>query len=322
MASLLNIGVCGADGSLATGKPFCDIIKGRMKGVIFADNGVTFSAADLASQTTMTTALQGYARAARGGRMYPIWNLNNFEDKTGDPNRGGVGNLTTKQIITSSPVPAFDIAHSGGELLHKKLLELEVGSYDIFLVDANNVVYGRSTSTTGELAGFKIYQNYVYPSKFIVSDAVNQYRFEVTLDSYQEYRDSASFFVADSAIGSINGINNVVITLFNQTTNVAKLKIVADGGKNLFDLTAIKTALCTAGAIISTNHQTGVAGTITSVVATDTTNKVFTVTTDSTEYAALSSGQKLDLNLTTPALLYALGIDGFESTGYVQITHA
>jgi len=319
MASLLNIGVCGADGSLATGKPFCDIIKGRMKGIIFADEGVTFSAADMASQSAFSTAVQTKSRAARGSRIYPIWNLNNFEDKTGDPNRGGVGNLTTKQIVTSSPIPAFDIAHSGGELLHKKLLQLEVGTYDIFLVDANNVVYGKEAST-GELGGYTVYQNYVYPSKFIVSDAVNQYRFEVTLDSYQEYRDDASFFVASSAIGSIEGINNVVVTLFNQTTNVAKIKLVADGGKNLFDLAAIKTALTTAGAIIATNDQTGAAFTITSVAASDTTNKVFTVTLDSTAYTALSSGDTITIDMAAPSVLFGLGIDGFESTGGVQVT--
>lgn len=321
MASLLNIGVCGADGELATGKPFCDLIKGRMKGVIFADNGVTFSEADMASQTTFAAAVQTKSRAARGSRIYPIWNLNNFEDKTGDPNRGGVGNLTTKQIITSSPIPQFDIAHSGGELLHKKLLQLEVGSYDIFLVDSNNVVYGKATST-GELGGYTIYQNYVYPSKFIVSDAVNQFRFEVTLDSYQEYRDSASFFAADSSIADINGINNVVVTLFNQTTNVAKIKLVADGGKNLFDLSSIKTAMTTAGSIIATNKQTGASFTITSVAATDTTNKVFTVTLDNTAYGLLSSGDKVTIDMAAPSVLYANAIDGFESTGGVDVTHA
>lgn len=322
MASLLNVGNCDVNSLLATGLPYCDIKKSRLYGVIFLDDGVVVPAASMASQSAFNTWLATAAQAARGSRAYPLIGVfNNFEEQTPTPNKAGVGNLTTKQIVIDDPIPVLSLAHSKGELLQKKLMQLEVGVYDVLLVDKNYEVYG-VTQSNGDLGGFSIYQTYVYPGKFLGSDAVNQYQFEITLDSLQEYKQSSGVFGASSAVGNIYGLNNVVVTLFNQTTNVAKIKLVADGNKNLYDLLAIKTALTTAGSIIATNYQTGASFTITSVAASDTTNKVFTVTLDSTAYAALISGDKVTINMAAPSVLSGNGIVGFESTGGVEVEKA
>lgn len=313
----MNTGVCGPDGTLATGKPFCDIIKGRMKGLLYADQGVTFSEADMASQATFLAAVALKSRAPRGSRVYPLWDLNDFDDNTPEPATGSLGNLTTKTIYTTDPVPAFSFGYPGGELLLKKLLQLEVGQYDLFLVDSNFVVYGKGL-TSGELGGYTVYQNYVFPSKFIGQDAVKQYRFTVTLNSYQEYRADASFFVANSGIGAINGINNVVLEVVDHTTNVVKVSFIADGGKDMTNL--FPTAMATAANILVTKDSDGTPFTVTSRVVVAGTPGYVLITLDSTAYTAAPSLTKINFNMAAPSVLKTNGIDGFESTGQVQIT--
>lgn len=320
MASLLNVGNCDVNSLLATGLPYCDIKKSRLYGVIFLDDGVVVPAASMASQAAFTTWLAAASQAARGSRAYPLIGVfNNFEEQTPTPNKASVGNLTTKQIVVDDPIPVLSLAHSKGELLHKKLMQLEVGTYDVLLVDKNYEVFG-VTQANGDLAGYSIYQTYVYPGKFLGSDAVNQYHFEITLDSLQEFKQNSGVFGAAAAIGNIFGLNNVVITQFSLASNTLKIKLVADGNKNLFDLSAIKTALTSVGAIVAIKDSDGSSFTITSVAATDTTNKVFTVVLDSTMWTALSSTATISVNMTTATLLAALGIVGFESTGALTVT--
>lgn len=321
MASLLDVGNCDTNSLLNTGIPYCDIKKGRLYGVILLDDGVVVPAASMGSQALFNTWLATAAQAARGSRAYPLIGVfNNFDEQTPTPNKASVGNLTTKQVVIDDPIPVLSLAHSKGELLHKKLMQLEVGNYDVLLVDKSYEVYGVRQSN-GDLGGYSIYQTYVYPGKFLGSDAVNQYHFEITLDSLQEFKQNSGVFGASAAIGNIAGLNNVVVSLFNQTTNVEKISFIADGNKNLFDLSAISTVfVANSGAIIATNKQTGASFTITSVAATDIANKVFTVTLDSTLYAALTTGDKVTINLAAPSVLKGLGIVGFESLGGVDVT--
>jgi len=320
MASILNIGQCGLASTLNTGVPFCDVLRDRPAMAIYLDQGKSFTPSDLATAASFLAALTTATRAVRGVRAFPIPNLKNFTDNTPDPTTGGVGNLDTKTRIVDDPTPDFTFAVSGGELYQKKLQGLEVGVYDVMIVDRKGVVYGR-TNSSGNFQGFSVYENYVYVPKFLGTDAVEQYRFKTTLSSFQEYKSMASFVVVGAGIFALTGINNVVVSLFSQTTNVGRFTFVADGGKDLAALYA--TEILVAANITATNAQTGAPITVTSrtLDATTTPNQVV-ITIDSTAYAALASGDKININLAIPSVLKTNGIDGFESTGAAQMTKA
>jgi hypothetical protein len=307
MSDIINVANCARQDSVFNvGVPPCDLAKGKIKGVIFADKGVTFSAADCASATAFIAAVKTKTTAARGGRVYPIWDLLNFEDNTGDPSTGSVGNLSTATIVTSDAVPAFSFGYNGSEARHRRMAEMAGASLDIFFVDDKFAVYG--TLVEGEFAGFSVLQAYVDTSKFIVSDSVNQYRFRVTLGSISEYRENSAYVVANSGITAAAGLVNVNLSVLSNASNVYKIKFVADGGTDLEPLYGATVAGLT---FTAENLETGAAFTVTSV-ADDTALDALTVTLDSTAYGLLASGDRVQLNGPLAAALAGAGVKPYE----------
>lgn len=318
MADLLNIPNCGGiNSTFNSGDPLCDVIRDKPYMLILLDAGVGFNAAERASVTTFVAALKAKTRAPRGSRAYVIKDLTNFADTSAAPGKASIGNLSTQQITITDAIPSFDFEHRKGELFHKQLTTAENASLTLMIVDAKYLVLG-TVNSGGLLTGFSLNEFYVGLPKFANASTPANYPFSIALASITEYKENIGLFQADATIVSVSGINNVALSLFSQVTNVANIKLVSTGGKDIGSM--YSTELAAIGAWNSTNDQTGAPGTITSV--TWNAGGYFVVTTDSTEYAALTAGQKLDINLASTAALSALAVDGFESTGYVQIVHA
>lgn len=307
MADIKNLANCASPDSIFNvGVPPCDLAKKKIKGIIFADKSVTFSTADTASVAAFIAAVKLKATAARGGRVYPIWDILNFEDSTGDPATGSVGNLSTATIVTNDAVPAFRFGYNGTEARHRRLAAMNGASLDIFIVDDAYAVYG--TLVGGEFGGFSVLQAYAYTSKFIVSDSVNQYSFRVTLGDITEYRENSQYIVANSGITAAAGIVNVQLSEFSKVGGAVKVLATADGGTNLEPVytTAISALTWTA-----TNLQTGLAHTVTSV-ADAPADDAYLVTLDSTMWTALGSGDKVQINGPSAAALSGANVKYYE----------
>lgn len=307
LADILNIPNCAtADTEFNTGVPLCRLKKKKIIGVIFADSGVYFSAAHRASAAAFLTELETKTTAARGSRAYPLWNIRNFEDQTGEPQKGALGNLTSSQANISDGIPVMNFGYDGDEIQHQVLSIIETGSYSVFLVDENYVVYG--TKSGDNMVGFSVEDIYVPLSKFPVSDYVNQYSFNITFSSMTEWKSNSAFVVTTSGITAKVGLINITLSQYSLVSNVVKLYMIAKGGTNVEPLygAALDGLTWTAQ-----NATTGAAITVTSV-ATDPTNDVMTVTIDSTEYTALASGTQIKILGPTPAAMAAVSIKPFE----------
>lgn len=308
MASILNVPDCASvDTVFNSGKPLCDFIKGiPKKGVLLLDKGTTFSSSDLASVSAFVAALKAKTYAARGGRVYPIWDIDNFEEDVPDPTTGAVGNMTTEQIFVSDPLPAFRIGYGGGEIQHARVGAMSGGSYDFMIVDDNYTVYGTSTASGG-MKGWSTSQIFVYPSKFRVADAVNQYSFRIQLGSIAEYRENSAQVKANSAILSAYGLINVPLSELTKTANVVKVQAIADGGTNLEPIytTAISGLTWTA------KKSDGSAFTVTSV-ADNSVDKAYNVTLDTTMWTALPSGGTVTIYGPTASALAGASIAPYE----------
>lgn len=307
LADILNIPNCAtADTEFNTGVPLCRLKKKKIIGVIFADSGVYFTAAHRASAAAFLTELDTKTTAARGSRAYPLWNIRNFEDQTGEPQKGALGNLTTSQANIADGIPVMNFGYDGDEIQHQVLSIIETGSYSVFLVDENYVVYG--TKSGDNMIGFSIEDIYVPLSKFPVSDFVNQYSFNITFSSMTEWKSNSAFVVTTSGITAKVGLINITLSQYSLVSNVAKLYMIAKGGTNVEPLygAALDGLTWTAQ-----NATTGAAITVTSV-ATDATNDVMGVTIDSTEYTALASGTTIKILGPTPAAMAAVSIKPFE----------
>jgi hypothetical protein len=154
--NILNLANCASpDSVFNVGIPLCDLAKKKIRAVLFADSGVSFTGAEIASVQAFINAVKTKTTAARGGRVYPIWDLLNFEDSTGDPSTGGVGNLSTATIITNDAVPVFRFGYGGTEARHKRMSAMTGASLDIFLIDEQYAVYGRDNGNNG-FSGYSV----------------------------------------------------------------------------------------------------------------------------------------------------------------------
>ncbi|CAL7961485.1 hypothetical protein GAMM_230006 [Gammaproteobacteria bacterium] len=307
-ATIVGLANCASPDSIFNvGVPPCDLKKKKMKGVIFADAGVAFTGADIASKAAFIQAVKDKCTAARGSRVYPIWDLLNFVDNTGEPGTGSIGNLTTATIIVNDAIPAFRYGYNGTEARHKRIAQISGASLDVFFVDEGWTVYGTDDGAGG-FKGFNVLQAYADTSKFPVADAVDQYSLRITLGSISEYRDNSLYVVADSTLSTAFGLVNINLSKFSQVANVFKTYIKADGGTDLYTLYGAALAALTWTA---TNLQTNAAFTITSV-ATDGANGVLVITFDSTAFTALASGDRLQLNMPTTAAMAAASVKPFE----------
>lgn len=317
MATILNIPNCGATSTGNTGKEGCDLVRKTFKGMILTDPSVEFDSSDLASLSAFVAAVNAGVIAARGSRVYPIHDIVNFEDNTSEATQGSLGNLVNTQIDLSDAIPSFLLRHYNGEAFHKKLARFKSQSVRVIFYDDAYTLFGTADSN-GKFKGYSVAQFRTLPAKF--GDASNpaQYPFRIVLSSAAEYVDNAAFVIGDSSISSINGLIDVVLSMFSQSTNVIKIAGVTEGaGTNIIELYNGELDAAAAWSVL--NAQTGAAFTVTSYVY-DSTNKVMTITLDSTAYTALTSGQKVTIDFVSASALSALGVTPYESKGKVTIT--
>jgi hypothetical protein len=155
---IINLAGGSGGGSIFnTGVPPTDLTKKKMKGVLLMDSGVFFTPSDCASVASFISAVKNKTVAARGGRVYPLFDLLNFEDNTGDPTTGSVGNLTTATIVTSDAVPSFRLGYNGSEARHKNMAAMNSMSLDVMFIDEGYNVYG--TKEGVNFAGFGVLQH-------------------------------------------------------------------------------------------------------------------------------------------------------------------
>lgn len=312
MADIMNLANCATPDSLFnTGIPLCDIAKGRIRGVIYLDKGVYFSPAHMASVATFIAELKTKTTAARGSRAYPIFDLLNFEDNTGDPATGSTGNLTSATIVTQEAVPSFRFGYNGTEARHKRMALMNGAALDVMFVDDKYTVYG--TQDGVNFKGFSVLQPYTDVSKFIVSDSVNQYAFRITLGDISQYRENSAYVSTNSGLFAAQGLINVQLVELSNASNVYKIQAIADGGTNLEPLYGAAIAGLTWTA---KKNSDGTSFTITSV-ADDTTLDAFTVTFDSTMFTALASGASITLYGPTSAALAGASVKPFEMISVV-----
>lgn len=307
MKNILDVANCAKkDSRFNTGVPLCDIVKKKIRGVLFMDKGVTFTGSEINSVAAFIQAVKAKTIAPRGQRVYPVFDLLNFEETTGEASTGATGNLTTATIRTSNATPSFTIGYSGSEARHKNMSAMEGMSLDFMLLDEQFAVYG--TEKEGGIGGFAVLEAYTNTSKFIISDAVNQYSFVVSLANISEYKDNSMYVVTNSGILTAVGVINIGLEEFDHSANVLKLAVIADGGQDLYDLHGAAIAALEFSA---RNLEDNSVIPVTSV-AVDAANKVLTITLDTTAYGLIPAGGQFEISGPDASTLADAGIKPYE----------
>jgi hypothetical protein len=317
MASQLDIPSAGGTSStFNSGVPLADVIRDIPYGLIFLDNGVEFDATDMASSAALIAAIDEATRAARGSRAYPLWDLKNFEDKSKEPVKGTLGNLSNADIQLVEGIPSFDFTHRKGELFHRALIEAETANLTVLIVDKKYVIYGTRTSAD-KLAGYTMAEFKCQLPKWQTPGQASSYPFSITLDSMAEYKENGAFFQCDSSLVNISGIVPVILTQVSFVSSVLKVKPTTLGGTNLAVTNGTNLTQATAWKV--TNVTAGTFATVSA--AYDSATESMALTLSGTPFTGAASGDEFYVELAASAVLEAspINLDGYETPAQLTV---
>lgn len=307
------LSLCGNVGA-NTGPIACDVRRGVPKIPILG--GAVFSPADYASSETFKAALLEAVNLPTGdsGKMYPFPEIQNVVNNTEANTIGTTG--SGLQIPLREGRPSYTFGVIIGTNLEKQLRKFNGSVVPVMMVDANNNVWGSLDSNQNFKGTSALI--YVSPKPYSDGSSIDTEYALVTMSfiSAAEFADFAAFVKVDFNIGELEGLLDVALIEISNVANVYKIGVEypnaqLGGNLNIYDLYSAELAAAGlwkayTGPLLTTPL------TITSV-AVDATLEAWTVTLDSTAYAALASLVKIKLELTTPALLLADDIVGIES---------
>lgn len=307
------LSLCGNVGA-NTGPIACDVRRGVPKIPILG--GAVFSPSQYASSDAFKTALLDSVNLPTGdsGKMYPFPEIQNIVNNTEANTIGTTG--SGLQIPLREGRPSYTFGVIIGTNLEKQLRKFNGSVVPVMMVDANNNVWGSLDSALNFKGTSALI--YVSPKPYSDGSSIDTEYALVTMSftSAAEFADFAAFVKIDFNTGELEGLLDVSLREISHASNVYKIAVEypnaqLGGNLNIYDLYDTELAVASlwkayTGAALNTPL------TITSV-AVDAALRAFTVTLDSTAYAALASQAKIKLTLTTPALLLAGGVVGIEA---------
>lgn len=307
----MSISICGFL-DLNTGEISCDSTKGRPEVLIFGD--ATQAEADYADVETSDAFILSKTKKARGSsdKLFPLPVIQGTTEKTEAAKYGTLGYGLQIKILRSKPGYEFDMIP--GTTAEKQIIKLDGQTIPMRIVDHKRNTWG-STNSAGDVNGIRVLVG-VEPAGF--EDGQNAKTTKVTVSFIDGADGCENLFgiPTDLLNTDLKGLNDVVLSeKSSHTSNVYHIKgliktSVAFKEVNIaekFGSALADDALWTAKT--GTGYATSV--TLTSVTV-NSAGDGYEVTIDTTEFAALSSGAKIKINLAAPSVLDAADVTDIE----------
>lgn len=309
----VTCGILGAN----TGKPQCDVPIAAIK-YLMPTRGATFLAADLVDSASIKAALLTKMLSAKSSnqKLYLIPYANEAANNTGDPNVGTLSDGFEKTL--TDPLKKYTLTHAEmGKAQNAAICQFNGWTDKVYFIDRNNrFCYISVQDGTGK--GWSV-GNLFYTSPGPGdSAAVNVAKGRITFANPDEFKSSPIGLI-DLDFNPADLVNIEDIQMVEKLAPASN--VVTIGGLGRFTnqdiYAAYKTPLNNVARWVVTNELTGATMTITSV-ATDDPHSGWTITIDTTLFAALASGTKYSINIASPSVLHTAGVDGLEG---IKITY-
>lgn len=291
----------------------CDVARGVLERIM-AYNGAVPST-DYADSDTFLSYLVTGSKKSRtdSDKVFPFPSAKEISDKS-EANKEGTLGLGYKTILREG-LPSYEIKVFAGMLQLKALRKFNNKTIRIFEYDENKNLWGTKVGDT-----FKGFQAKIFVAGGNIATGQNVEEgvviITVSILENSEYKDNAYVVPIDGNINDVGGLLDIdLVELAAHTSNAykigARIPTTQMGGYiNLYD--KYDDELAVAANWKATNQATGANIPITTV-AKDTTLKGWTVTLDSTAFAALASAAKIIIELKDPSILDAADVLGVES---------
>lgn len=300
-----------------TGVIKCDVTRGNPKVAIVGN--ATFNASQYGTSATFQAALLSAMKLSVGssGKMYPFPEIVGSSNNT-EANKEATTGYGAKYILSEGrPSYTFDVLV--GVNTEQNLRKFNKATLPVMIFDDNGNLWGKKDSNgnfTGTLA-----QIYVSGTPF--GDGNNLAICKITFSflSASDFYDFPAFVRTDFNPNDLEGLLDA--QLYETTAHVSNAyhigaKVInASLGNDLELHTTYATELASASlwyAKTGATFQTTLAIT---TVADDAANGGWTVTLDSTAFAALAANAKIKIGLKDPATLDAASVVGIEGAAVI-----
>jgi hypothetical protein len=321
---ILNVWDCGGGTGGNTGIPDCDLLLENATATIFVPPTWSANQAEMETLDTVLADLQQENSPAK--RAYPVKEFTGTEDQSSEKVTTDTPYGNTYKVRDGKPVYSYRLDRGMESWANLRKFDNKHKNYRVLLVfEQNNGVLGY-TNKDNELEGLRLDQLGV--DKFNMNGGDDVFHFMLTLgfaSLAQFERFGFVRFKEDIEVMELlKGLVNVEVeeTVALTVGGVTTLKAYAPGGQDLYPIYSAELQQTTAWQ--AKNADTGGIIPITGV-ALASAGDAWEVTLDTSDsnYTALASGDKIDINLAGPATLAAAPINtpGIEGLG-TQIVKA
>jgi predicted regulator of amino acid metabolism with ACT domain len=309
----MSFSLCGSSGLSNTGGIECDVSRGVLDRILVYNGAVP--TASYSDSDTFLSYLVTASKKSRtdSGKIFPFPSAQEIADKSEANTEGSLG-LGFKTILREG-LPSYEFKVFAGMVQLKALRKMNNKTIRIFEYDRNKNIWGTSVGTS-----FKGFQAKIFVTGGKIATGTNVEEGIVTITvsilDASEYLDNAYFMPIDGNISDISGLMDIdLVELAAHTSNAykvgARVKSSQMGGFiNMYDNFSDLLALATNWK--ATVKSTGADLAITTV-AKDAALKGWTVTFDSTAFAALPANSQIIVEFVAPETLDAADVVGVES---------
>lgn len=288
-----------------TGVGTCFLEPDKFIGAIQVTGDFKIAQSDVAD---LLAFLNTKIHAAIGTRIFPGPKLINLTDNTED----STINTTDYGVKIFVKDGFYDWTFrylKGGVQLHQELAK-NAGANKYFLFfDKNNVLYGYSSG--GYLKGIPVEQYLLPPWRLNSGSEAALYNQRFIIDPIYLNQGNLGFLQVDFNLIDVVGLQDVELTIIDQTANVATVQVRSKiSDVNLYD--TFKTSLLQTAAWRAFKSS-GVLSSVTTV-ADNAADEAFDVTVNALAYEQEFDGAEMKIQLAIPSVLKASPIlmEGFE----------
>jgi len=284
----------------------CALAIETLSGFILAPTSFRLSAANMASDATVKTALIAATKAARTGRIYPIAVVGTPTDNSQDPTSETLPNGQIV-IVREGFYDATMQATDNSIYLANQLRKFNKRKMGVFMYDQNGTLWGLSIG--GELAPVPlelVFTDYKLPSATNIAQTLTRLVWDknLFLSGYGFYELSPSDYL------EVTGLKSIELGFISRTTtNVLATAQILGCGDALGD--EYPDEVLELDNWVSVKVSDGTSNAVTAV-AYNSTTKQLTLT--------LTTGVASIISLAPIATLEANGIEGFEGSNSITTT--
>lgn len=306
----MSYSLCGNIGA-NTGAISCDVRRGRPIGLIFG--GAVFAPSDYASSAAFEAAFKLRIQRATGtsDKLFPFPEIQGSTDQT-DANKTGTLGYGLKFVLLQGK-PAYEFTMIAGTSQEKALRKFNNTTVPLFVFDDAGNIWGVGDST-GNFFGAQVLVS-VTGKGFDDGQNAKSTVVSVSFINSSDFYDDDFFASTNFGIGDLAGLVDATLSpIAGPTSNVFHIKASIPTTElgvtvNPYDYFADALASASLWPITS-----GVSTPLTvTSVAKNVAGKGWDVTLDSTAFAALGTGTKINFIWTDPATLATAGVTGTET---------